>query len=222
MITILIPVNRLDRAKGRLASLLSESERSELAKATLGTVLDACAAHPSWRVVVVTADPEVARLAERHAEVIREDPVLRGLNPQLERAIALLPPDELVIVHADLPLFTREALESLLGTAGAPPSAVINPSGDGGTNTMYLPRSGAFALEYGPASAEKHRRGAEAAGIAVRFVHFPQLELDLDTPADLVKLLSTNTGRKTRAGRLLERMGVAARLAAPSQKPPAQ
>lgn len=212
MITVLIPVNRLDRAKGRLGDLLTEDERRELAWTTFTTVLDGCPAGPGWRTVVLTADSQVARMASRSAQVLPEDSSAGSLTPQLERAIRTLAPDRLIIVHADLPLFAAGALPFLAGSAAEPPCAVINPSPDGGTNAMYLSECGRFPLAYGPGSAQKHLRAAEAAGMAVRFVHNPSLDLDLDTPADLATLLSTAAGRKTLAGQLLLRMGIPGRL----------
>ncbi|HNO66359.1 MAG TPA: hypothetical protein PKK39_08415, partial [Tepidiformaceae bacterium] len=85
-VPVLIPVNRLDRAKGRLAALLSAEERTTLARITLETVLHA--AGPAS--IVLTADPRVREAAAGKARVIAEAPGASGLNELLEAAIATL------------------------------------------------------------------------------------------------------------------------------------
>ncbi len=215
MLTLLIPVNRLERAKGRLAAFLSEGERKQLALTTFLTVFEGCLGLTGCRTVVVTADPQVQEIATRRASACPEDPSISGLNPQLERAVTMFQGHPVMIIHADLPLFTSAAVQHLQHEAGRSSFALINPSGDGGTNVMYLSEPMLFPLAYGPGSAAKHFAAAEAAGMHPRYVHYPDLELDLDTPADLATLLSTPSGRESPAGRLLTDWGVEQRLRNP-------
>ena len=203
---ILVPVNHLDRAKGRLAAYLSEAARRALALATLSTVLEACLAYgessgaETW---VLTSDYAVAVSVPEGVNVLDEDPGLRGLNAQLEAAVKQLASDEILIVHADLPLLTAEALAAFVGSAPVAPSVTISPSGDGGTNAMLLRPPGRFPLAYGEMSAAKHRISAEAARIRVVETPHPAIALDLDTPDDLTRLMQTPEGRKSLAGQLL-------------------
>jgi len=203
---ILVPVNHLDRAKGRLAAYLSEDARRALALATLSTVLEACLAYgetsgaETW---VLTSDYAVAVSVPEGVNVLDEDPGLRGLNAQLEAAVKQLASDEILIVHADLPLLTAEALAAFVGSAPVAPSVTISPSGDGGTNAMLLRPPGRFPLAYGEMSAAKHRISAEAARIRVVETPHPAIALDLDTPDDLTRLMQTPEGRKSLAGQLL-------------------
>ncbi|MGH2632234.1 MAG: 2-phospho-L-lactate guanylyltransferase [Tepidiformaceae bacterium] len=206
---ILVPVNHLDRAKGRLAAYLSEEERRALALATLTTVLEACLAYgattgaETW---VLTSDYAVAVAVPEGVQVIDEDPAARGLNAQLEAAVKQLACDEVLIVHADLPLLTGEALAAFVESAPAAPSATISPSGDGGTNAMLLRPPGRFQLAYGVHSAAKHRLSAEAARMRVVEVPHPAVALDLDTPDDLTRLMQTEEGRGSQAGQLLSEL----------------
>jgi 2-phospho-L-lactate guanylyltransferase len=212
---VLVPVNRLDRAKGRLAELLTPAERVELAEATLLTVV-AAAQDAGFALAILTADRRVGDLVGTPARMVAEDPALRGLNAQIEAAIAVLdvPSGGLLIVHADLPLATGAALRSVVSAAAPAPSATLVRSGDGGTNAMLLRPPGRCALAYGRGSFALHRAAAEAAGMEVRAVEVPELALDLDTPADLDALLAHPGGTDTRAGRLLVAWRIAERLAA--------
>ena len=72
----LIPVNRLARAKGRLAELLSPEERETLALITLETVLHAA----GDGAVVLTPDDRVRAAVGKRARVMDEDPHARGLS----------------------------------------------------------------------------------------------------------------------------------------------
>ncbi len=59
-----------------------------------------------------------------------------------------------------------------------------------GTNALALRPTSAIPFRFGPGSHEAHRRAAEAAGLEVVTVERPGLAFDLDTPADLDRLLS--------------------------------
>lgn len=216
----LIPVNHLDQAKGRLAAILSPAEREALAIVTAATVVGA-ARDAGLEVVVLTPDPRVAAALPAGLRVLRERDAIQGLNAQLEAAIAGIEADELLILHADLPLVTGRGVRSLLEVAFKPPSVTVVESADGGTNAMLLRPPGQFSLAYGPGSAAEHRKRALAAGVLPLTFGEPSLRLDLDTPSDLRKLLGSGEGRATPAGRLLVEWGIEMRLGPPAQQPPA-
>jgi 2-phospho-L-lactate guanylyltransferase len=204
---VLIPVNGLERAKGRLAEMLSPEQRAELALAPLETVL-AAVDEAGCEAFVLTADGRVAEAVAGSARALREREDVAGLNAQLEAAMAELNGDELLILHADLPLTTARDIRAVLAAAADAPSVTIVESPDGGTNAMLLRPPGRFALAYGRASASLHRAAAQASGMTVVAAVATGLELDLDTPADLERLLTTDTGRASAAGRLLSGWGV--------------
>lgn len=209
----LIPANRLDRAKGRLAELLTPAERARLALATLETVI--AAARPvSRRVAVLTADETVTATATSlGCNVVRESPELDGLNGQIQGAVeALDHPADLLILHADLPLATSTALSDLVASAPPLPSVTIVRSGDGGTNALLLRPSKGFAYAYGRGSAALHLAAAERLGYGTALHASSSLTLDLDMPADVRAFLAARGSGETRAGRVLAEIGVAARL----------
>lgn len=203
---VLIPVNELGRAKGRLADVLAPAGRARLALATVQTVVEAVrtAGHEP---VLLTRDNQVRAAFAGEAALMDEDPAAHGLNAQLESAITRLRAagglEELIILHADLPLARPEEIASLVAAAPPPPSATLVRSPDGGTNAMLLRPPGRFPLAYGPGSFERHAAAATGAGMAVATASAPGLELDLDTAADVEALMSTPAGRASAAGQVL-------------------
>lgn len=209
---VLIPVNQLERAKGRLAETLDPAARVRLFLATVRTVI-AAANDAGMRPIVLTRDPRIAAECGRLATVLEEDSAVFGLNAQLESAIRRLTTpgglDELLILHADLPLASGEALRSFAEAAPPAPSVTIVCSPDGGTNAMLLRPPGRFALAYGAGSFALHRDAAIAAGLAVHEAKVRALALDLDTPADITGLMETRGGPDTPAGQVLASLGFA-------------
>jgi len=200
MPVVLIPVNRFERAKGRLSERFSAAERAQLAIATFETV--ARAVHDAGLLsVALTPDPETVRALGLATEVIGESPQLHGLNGQLE-GIAPQLGAEVLILHADLPLATGGAITAFLEAAGGAEAALVR-SGDGGTNAMLLRPPGRFPLAYGANSFAAHDAAARSAGLTVAHIESPALALDLDTPADIAALLETPAGRESAAGRLI-------------------
>jgi 2-phospho-L-lactate guanylyltransferase len=213
-------VNRLDRAKGRLAALLDAEQRAELALTTLATAWEA-AIEATGQAVILTADPRVASLLGPGAEVLDEDATLAGLNAQLTGARARLiargrigTAEPILILHADLPLATPGAIEALVAMSPGEHSATMVASGDGGTNALLEWPAGRMALAYGPGSAAKHEQAAREAGLAVAWQESPALALDLDTPADVLALLNDASGVRSPAGRLLSTFDLRAKLEA--------
>lgn len=207
---VLIPVNELSRAKGRLAEILGPADRSRLAIATVHTVVNAVRA-AACEPVVLTRDPAVKAELGPLAAILAEDPAVQGLNAQLESAIARLgsagPLDELAILHADLPLASEAGIRALLASALPAPSVALVESPDGGTNAMLLHPPGRFPLAYGPGSFALHVQAARAVGMAVARVEVPALALDLDTPGDIARLMATEGGPGSAAGRVLAALG---------------
>ena len=210
--TVLIPVNRLDRAKGRLAALLEPEERAELVRRSLAAVL-AAVEGAGMVAVVLTSDEAVEAEVPARVRILGEDRELRGLSAHIERAAKDLGVDELLILHADLPLVTAEALRDLVAQAPPAPSATLVRPADGGTNAMLLRPPGRFPLAYGRGSGDLHEAAAREAGLAIRRVDMSALALDLDTPADVRALLSTAEGRASEAGRYLVEIGIEGREA---------
>ena len=196
---LLIPVNRLTKTKGRLQTFLSEEERIHLTISTLKTVIEA-----SNKAGFISLASDLI--------VIQEKQELKGLNEQINSALNEMAKDEIVIVHADLPLITAKSLIQLKKASLQTNSIVIAKSFDGGSNAILLKPPKYFSAEYGPGSCAKHHNSAITAGLSATVIDPPELYLDLDTPKDLQKLLATEIGRKSPAGKYLIKIDAIKRL----------
>ena len=210
--------------KRRLAGLLDDEERGRLVHALLGDVLAALLAVLTIERVLVVV-PAGVELLERDVEpsvgasdrlvLLPERPQNGdgpiGLNLALARAQAVAGDagvGRLLIVPADLPLLRPADVAALLGRATALWSgrgAVIAPDGAGtGTNALLLTPPAALTPEFGVESYRAHVAQAEARGVSSTAVHRPGLALDLDTPADVARLLASGaTGRTVMLARSL-------------------
>jgi 2-phospho-L-lactate guanylyltransferase len=183
MLWTLIPAKSFARSKGRLASLLSEAERAALSAALLSrTVQIASRAFPGHPVVVVATDHEVADAALSAGASRAITPRAQGLNPQLAEAAAQLPAgDDLLVLHADLPLLMTADLTTLAATPGP---VVIAPDHRGeGTNALLLRAAHRF-FAFGPGSCARHQAEAETRGLATVLLPRPGLARDLDDADD--------------------------------------
>ncbi len=121
----------------------------------------------------------------------------RGLNPSLQEARDAATGERLLIVPADLPGVTPDALSRLLaaGDAAGSPSVVLAPDRHGrGTNALLLDPCDVIDPAFGGDSRAGHAwlaSSADAAFVEVRDV----LGLDVDTPEDL--LLASALRRET-------------------------
>jgi len=216
-IDALVPFKRFDRAKERLAELLAPSEREALARLLLTEALTVLADAPSIRrTLLVTSDAEAATIAAGHgAQTIPEPEGVRGLNPALEAArLAILdgpePPHALLVLHADIAGLDAAAIARFLAGAEAERLVRLCPARDEGSNALLLRPPDAIPFRYGPRSALAHAAEAEAAGARFERRIVDALQDDLDTPADVERLLRSGRGGAPVA--LLRSLGVAGRL----------
>jgi 2-phospho-L-lactate guanylyltransferase len=214
VISALVPAKTLGEAKGRLAEILSLSERRKLALAMLEDVLTALRAVPAiTAVAVVSPDSAVSDLvAKLGATPIAESANVQGINQALKRAVSVMSPrpDALIVVPSDLPELTPQDIEMVLdalperGVAGA-------PSKDGGTSALALRPPDVIEFSFGPDSFAAHKREAENAGVPMRVVESDAFARDIDSPDDLRELLRHPADTATH--RVLKELALAERLA---------
>lgn len=190
----LIPVKELAQAKARLAPVLDAAARRRLALAMFRDVLEAALACSALDgVAVVSRDDAVLTLGwVAGAKKLLEPGDLNNALTSAGERLARRGVDRIVVLAADLPLATPEAIEAV---ALAEAAVAVVRSPDGGTNALALP-PGASAFRFGPDSARRHLEAAQQAGLRAVRLDLPELALDIDTPADLSRLRdATSAGR---------------------------
>lgn len=209
-----VPVKDLATAKQRLVSILSLSERQQLARAMLEDVLGALGGAGLDLVWVVTRDPEVMELARRFPVTILEEAENRGHTEAVALAqhrAAELEADRFLTIPADVPQVTAEEIVRVCRAAGSPPSVVFVPSRSGyGTNAALLAPPEVMPLKFGEPSFTNHVSAARQRGIEPVMLSLPGLGLDLDGAEDLRALLEANGS--SRASELARILGIEPRL----------
>lgn len=182
-------------AKGRLAETLDTATRRRLVEQMFADVLAALrAARQVAGIAVVTAET----LAD--ANLMRIDDPGRGLNAALAHGAAELAArgvNELLILHADLPLASGAEIDQIIAAGRAQGLAIAPDKAGQGSNALYLPLSAAsnFRLHFGPDSFRLHQIEAAAHAQTLARVDAPGLSFDVDEPRDLEQLLAAAGGR---------------------------
>jgi 2-phospho-L-lactate guanylyltransferase len=189
---ILIPVKNLSGAKQRLASLLDQATRTELAQTMLLDVLETLA---SWahrpNVALVTSDPFASAQARYFGFEVIPDPASRSETEAIEMATRICEArglDFTLVVPGDVPLVQLGELEKIL-QAAPDQGAVLAPAFDGrGTNAAFRRPAALFPLRFGNDSFKPHLAAARATGKPVVVLSLPGIAVDVDSPTDLRRL----------------------------------
>ncbi|MHC1571113.1 MAG: 2-phospho-L-lactate guanylyltransferase [Methermicoccaceae archaeon] len=186
----LIPF-KVEDAKSRLATILSPSERSELARLMLKDVL----------VKVLHSDVDVVEVASTSMafEPPVEDvswmyvphPLDTLVNSYLEMVAEHMPDEQVMVVMADLPLITVRNIHDI---ASSTADVVIAPGRFGGTNVMKIAKPDRFEARYYDLSFLTHLRRAEQRGLSVEVYDSFYTSVDIDEPTDLIELLIHGRG----------------------------
>jgi 2-phospho-L-lactate/phosphoenolpyruvate guanylyltransferase len=181
-----IPIKNLIHAKSRLATHLSTEQRRALVLSMLGNTIEVLRATRSIsKLALITPEPA---LGIRFA--IETLPDTGTLNAALLVAVkwaleAAAP--ALLIVPADLPLITSEAVAALL-LAGERAEVVVAATHDGGTGALLLRPPDAVLPSFGPGSGLRHMQHAAIQGRTVEALRNEAFLYDLDTGEDLERL----------------------------------
>jgi 2-phospho-L-lactate guanylyltransferase len=175
---VAIPIRSFTAGKTRLRAALDPAARRILAWGMAERAVTAADAAGANHVVIVAGSPEVRGWASGLDLAVLDD-AGSDLNRAAAAAAGFTVPSESpwVILHADLPLVTGEALAPVV--AAASEGSVIAPSYDGGTAALGGVASRSF--NYGPASFQAHFSRTPGARVIIDY----RLALDIDTPRDL-------------------------------------
>lgn len=198
-IHVVLPVRSVAGGKARLGEALDAEEREVLILGMLERTLAVLASWPPCaRVHVVTQDRRVAR-AVAGSGVAGILQASQGLNEGVAQGVAAARRDgarAALVLPADLPLLTVEALGRLLDAAdaalaagsGRPLVAIAPSDARNGTNALLLSPADVIEPSFGEHSFEAHVRAAAAADATLQVVTDPALGFDLDTPEDVEML----------------------------------
>jgi 2-phospho-L-lactate guanylyltransferase len=212
---ILVPIKNTDGAKQRLAAVLDQPSRTQLAQAMLHDVLSALR---EWKnrpsVGIVTGDSFATKLAREFGfEIIldADNPGETGAIEMATRVCIERGIDSTLVIPGDIPLIQGWELEEILRQAPSEGSVLV-PAGDGrGTNAAFRRPANLFPLRFGNDSFKPHHTAAQATGKAcVVLDNLPGIAVDVDNPADLRQLLSlpgdSRTQRLARGWNLDDRL----------------
>ncbi|HZC25188.1 MAG TPA: 2-phospho-L-lactate guanylyltransferase [Candidatus Binatia bacterium] len=191
---ILVPVKNTVGAKQRLAGVLDQPSRTQLAQAMLHDVLTAV---HSWKnrpvVGIVTSDPYACRLAEEYNfEVIPDldNPGETGAIEMATRICVERGEESTLVIPADIPLIEAWELEEIFKRAPESGTLLV-PAGDGrGTNAALRRPPDLFPLRFGNDSFKPHHAAALATGKPCIVLQLPGIAVDVDNPSDLQQLIS--------------------------------
>ncbi|PYX37468.1 MAG: 2-phospho-L-lactate guanylyltransferase, partial [Acidobacteria bacterium] len=188
---ILVPVKNLKQAKQRLAAVLDQPARTELAQAMLHDVLEVLA---SWQgrqeVAVVSCDSFALSLASTYGFEIIADHKNSGETDAIEIATRVCEMRGLdtLVIPADIPLIQAWEMQAILDAAPEVGSVLV-PAGDGrGTNAVLRRPAALFSLRFGNDSFKPHLAAAQASGQPSVVLSLPGIAVDVDNPADLRQL----------------------------------
>lgn len=169
--------------KTRLASVLSQEEREQLAFAMLEDVVGAVRDANCSPVIIGTDlfDSEMVQVTVTDADL---NTSLNEILPTTEQNI--------LIIMADLPLADEAAIKRVISTAS---DMAIVPGRGGGTNVIFVKDPKRFHVDYYGTSFLKHMAIAQEAGLSVEVIDSFRLHTDIDEEDDLVELLIHGTGK---------------------------
>jgi len=207
-----VPVNRFDQTKQRLAAVLAPAARSRLARAMFQDVLKALRQSRSLAgVMVVTGDAEAARMArEAGAEVIHDE-AGAGTAAAVALAVRTLAAAGragMLVVPADVPLITAEDVEALIaahaGHDGLAGVTLVPAEADGGTNALVCSPPDALPPCFGTDSFARHVQAARERDIEPVVLRLPRIGRDIDRPEDLEAFMKAATASHTEVWRTMK------------------
>ncbi|HYG97104.1 MAG TPA: 2-phospho-L-lactate guanylyltransferase [Solirubrobacterales bacterium] len=210
--TAVLPVKRLGEAKQRLSAGIDENRRRELAEAMVADVLEAIGkARAIERLIVVSGDPIAQELASDAGAEVVPDPEDVGHVEAAQAGIARAEvegAEAVLLLAGDCPLLDPRELDRLLtGIPGRYVGIVPDRHGSG-TNALLLSPPDAIVPAFGEGSRARHVEAAREAGIPFGVEELPSIELDLDTPADVIALTRELEARPGRARRTAKALGI--------------
>ncbi len=190
----LVAVKTRVNCKSRLAGKLSAETRLSLVRLMLERALAALRDSRTVSHITVVTPERDAIPTDVH---VLPD-VGGGLNAALDAARGVLVgmgAAELLVLHADLPVVTSADIDLLVESGRRTGVALATDAAGTGTNALYVAPPAPFRFRFGPDSRFRHVEEATRLGRRAQVLRLKGLELDLDGPADLDRLLALHEPR---------------------------
>jgi 2-phospho-L-lactate guanylyltransferase len=189
----LIPVRSIAGAKQRLAGILDDDRREQLAVAMLEDMLAALTAATRLnRIVVVSSDAGLLRQARRFGAETLDEGAARGLNGAVAWAAAELERQgvtRLLVIPGDVPLLDPFEIDALFEVDAARYPVVCVPSASvAGTNGLVVSPPTAIEFRFEGESLAAFRGECRERGLEMLILGLEGFAVDVDTPADLEAL----------------------------------
>ena len=204
---LFIPVKNLANAKQRLASMLNQAQRAQLAEAMLRDVMTAAVGVQSCLdVALVTGDAKAKALAGKFRFRVIEDTRNESETAAIEMATKWSEQhgyDTTIVVPGDIPMITSHELQRVLSVAPLE-GAVLVPAYDRrGSNCILRRPASIIPLRFGNDSFLPHCAAMRKPGKQLVILEMPGIGLDIDNPPELEMLMrrdgETNSQRLLRS-----------------------
>jgi len=196
----IVPVKTLMNSKKRLTPVLTAGERAKLSEAMLLDVLNAACNSGVSKVIVVSKDKRVMKLAQNFDVEIVEEVEEHGVNP----AVALTDDicndcDASIVIPQDLPFILPSDIDMMCDSAMGKRCVVVTPSHRyDGTNALLRKPANVIETHYDEDSYEIHVSKARERRIPVKIFLNRRLMLDIDEPNDIILAMNVDHVSKTK------------------------
>jgi 2-phospho-L-lactate/phosphoenolpyruvate guanylyltransferase len=211
----LVPVKDLSKAKERLSSILSQTERTALAYAMLEDVLRALRGSVFLnRLFVVTLDENAIEIAKSLGVEIIKETKQEGESASVDYASMIcknMGAESVLVIPGDAPLITHEDVDFILEKEKSYSSVILVPARDEmGTNAIFKKPPDAIPSRFGYDSFKKHIDESRQRNIPYEVYKLSKVALDIDEPEDLTLFASRKSQTKTY--KELVKMGIIQRI----------
>ena len=183
-VSAFIPIKKYSHSKRRLASILSEQQRSDLSKAMATQTIKALIqSNICDSITLVTNDPHL--IIEGASSYFTES----SLNQALNEAIACNESNNpILIMHADLPRINHRDLDNLVASFNESVISIVPDIEESGTNCLLYDASMKFNLQFGINSYALFLNEFKANDYRWNQHAIESLQYDLDSEDDYFKL----------------------------------
>ena len=183
-VSAFIPIKKYSHSKGRLASILSEQERSDLSKAMATQTIKALMqSNVCDSITLVTNDPDL--IIEGASTYFTESPLNQALNEAIDYNASIHP---ILIMHADLPRINDRDLDSLVVSFNKSFISIVPDINESGTNCLLYDPAMKFNLQFGINSYTLFLTEFKANDHRWNQHSIASLQYDLDSEDDYFKL----------------------------------